>query len=62
MSLYEYLQLQPLEEPLEDGTLSELDTHKVDEEIILTDYDDGEELVERWTEIFGDMHKNDTTS
>ena len=45
MSLFQYLQLQPID-PQDDGTVSDLDYYEQDDTIDLTRDADGEELVE----------------
>lgn len=59
MSLYEYLQLQPID-PQEDGTVSELDQYEQDDTIDLTQDEDGEELMRRFDEWNNDMHSDDS--
>ncbi len=46
MSLFQYLQLQPID-PQDDGTVSDLDYYEQDDTIDLTRDADGEELVEK---------------
>lgn len=58
MSLFEYLQLQPLE-PTEDGTLSDLDVYTQDETIDLSGDEDGEVLAHEWEEIYNALHAAD---
>jgi len=58
MSLFEYLQLQPIE-PQEDGTLSDLDTYLEDEVIDLSGDEDGEVLAREWDEISRAIHSAD---
>lgn len=55
MSLYEYLELQPID-PQEDGTISDFDQFQEDETIDLTQDEDGETLMREWEEISNDMH------
>lgn len=55
MSIFNYLQLQPVD-PQDDGTVSDLDEYAQDETIDLTQDEDGERLVEEWTEIEKDLH------
>lgn len=50
MSLFPYLQLQPID-PQEDGTISDLDKYEVDENFDLDNDPDGETLIQEWTEI-----------
>ncbi len=58
MSLYEYLELQPID-PQEDGTISELDQYQEDEVIDLTQDEDGEVLAREWEEITNALHQAD---
>lgn len=58
MSLFQYLQLQPID-PQDDGTVSDLDQYDEDEVIDLTEDADGEELVREWDEIQRDLHGGD---
>jgi hypothetical protein len=55
MSLFEYLQLQPIE-PQDDGTVSELDRYQEDEIIDLSGDEDGETLLNEWDKITQDLH------
>lgn len=55
MSLFQYLQLQPID-PQDDGSVSDLDQYEQDEVIDLTQDEDGEELVREWEEITNDLH------
>lgn len=55
MSLFQYLQLQPIE-PKNDGTISDLDQYAEDEVIDLTQDEDGETLLQEWEEITADLH------
>lgn len=55
MSLFEYLQLQPIE-PQDDGTVSDLDQYNEDEVIDLTEETDGELLMREWEEISQSIH------
>lgn len=57
MSVYEYLQLQPLE-PQEDGTISDLDKFEIDETIDLTEEAEGAEIIQAWDRLSKDMHEN----
>lgn len=57
MSLFQYLQLQPIE-PQEDGTVSELDAYEQDEVIDLTQDEDGATLLQEWEDITRDLHEN----
>lgn len=61
MSLFQYLQLQPID-PQDDGTVSDLDQYDEDEVIDLTEDADGEELVREWDEIQRDLHGGDPTA
>jgi len=58
MSLFEYLQLQPIE-PQEDGSVSDLDQYAEDEVIDLSQDEDGEKLMREWEEITHDLHEGD---
>ena len=58
MSLFQYLQLQPID-PQDDGTVSDLDQYDADEVIDLTEDADGEELVREWDQIQRDLHSDD---
>lgn len=60
MSLFEYLQLQPIE-PQDDGSISELDTYKEDEIIDLSQDEDGEVLVRKLEEMANSLHDTDDT-
>jgi hypothetical protein len=55
MTLFPYLQLQPID-PQDDGTISDLDKYEEDEVIDLTSDTDGETLEREWDEITNDMH------
>lgn len=55
MSLFQYLQLQPID-PQDDGTVSDLDQYDEDEVIDLSADEDGETLLEAWEQISNDMH------
>lgn len=55
MSLYSYLQLQPID-PQDDGTISDLDQYAEDETIDLSQDEDGETLMQEWEAISRDMH------
>lgn len=55
MSIYQYLQLQPVD-PQDDGTVSTLDEQQQDEVIDLSQETDGEQLAEEWSEIERDLH------
>ena len=55
MSVFQYLQLQPID-PQDDGTTSALDEFAQDETIDLTQEADGEELIREWDEIEHDLH------
>lgn len=50
MSLFPYLQLQPID-PQDDGTISDLDRYEVDDNFDLDNDPDGETLIQEWTEI-----------
>ena len=58
MSLFQYLQLQPLE-PTDDGTVSDLDKYSEDEYIDLSADEDGELLAREWDEISRALHAAD---
>lgn len=47
MSLFQYLQLQPIE-PQEDGTVSDIDQYAEDEVLDLTQEDEGGQLFNEW--------------
>jgi hypothetical protein len=55
MSLFNYLQLQPID-PQDDGTVSDLDQYEADEVIDLSEDADGEALIREWDEIERDLH------
>lgn len=55
MSIFKYLQLQPVE-PLDDGTISELDQYAEDDTIDLSSDMDGEVLMRKLDEMARDMH------
>jgi hypothetical protein len=55
MSLFKYLQLQPID-PQDDGTISDFDQYEEDEIIDLTQDEDGETLLHEWETILNDMH------
>jgi len=57
MSLFQYLQLQPID-PQDDGSVRELDTYEQDEVIDLTQDEDGAALLQEWEEITKDLHGN----
>lgn len=57
MSLYEYLELQPIDSQ-EDGTVSALDQYKKDDYIDLSQDEDGEELMRRFDMMNRDMHES----
>jgi len=50
MSLYPYLQLQPID-PQDDGSLSDLDKYEQDETFDLSSDPDGDTLDQEWSEI-----------
>lgn len=57
MSLFNYLQLQPVE-PNEDGTVSDLDQFDQDEKIDLSrDIDEGN-LSQSWEEVLNDIEQD----
>ena len=52
LPILRYLKLQPVESDDDgDGSLSELDSYAQDEEIDLTQDEDGEQLEQTWREI-----------
>jgi len=55
MSLFPYLQLQPID-PQEDGTISDLDKYEEDETFDLTADPDGTMLERGWDEITKALH------
>lgn len=55
MSLFPYLQLQPID-PQDDGTISDLDKFEEDEIIDLSSDTDGGLLEEKWEEISQALH------
>jgi len=55
MSLFQYLQLQPID-PQDDGTISDLDQYDEDEVIDLTQDEDGATLLSEWEAIEKDLH------
>ena len=55
MSLFPYLQLQPVD-PQDDGTISDLDKYEEDEAIDLSADADGETLEQEWEKITRDLH------
>ena len=55
MSLYTYLQLQPVD-PQDDGSISELDQYAEDDTIDLSSDMDGEVLMRKLDEMARDMH------
>lgn len=55
MSIFKYLQLQPLE-PQTDGSISELDQYAEDDTIDLSADMDGEVLMRKLDEMARDMH------
>lgn len=58
MSVYQYLQLQPVD-PQDDGTISDLDEYQHDETIDLSEETEGEEIVHAWEELEQAMHSKD---
>jgi hypothetical protein len=56
MSLFQYLQLQPID-PQDDGTVSDLDEYAEDETIDLTQDEDGDTLLKEWEAIEHDLHE-----
>ncbi len=57
MSLFPYLQLQPID-PQDDGSVSDLDQYEEDEVIDLTGDEDGASLLQAWEAITEDLHAN----
>jgi len=57
MSIYDYLQLQPVE-PTEDGTISPLDEYEHDEVLDLEKEEDGEVLIQEWDAVINAMHED----
>ncbi len=55
MSLFKYLQLQPVD-PHDDGTVSELDAYAEDEVIDLSRDEDGDTLARKWDEMTESLH------
>ncbi len=60
MSLYQYLQLQPVD-PQDDGSVSDLDEYQQDDTIDLTQDIDEETLETNLNLILKDMHEDDKT-
>ena len=57
MSLFEYLQLQPID-PQEDGTISDLDRYSEDEIIDLSQDEDGETIMYKLDAMTQDIHSS----
>ena len=57
MSLFEYLQLQPID-PQEDGTISDLDRYNEDEIIDLSQDEDGETIMYKLDAMTQDIHSS----
>ena len=55
MSLYQYLQLQPID-PQDDGTVSDLDEYQQDEVIDLNEDTEDQDIVQAWERLEQDMH------
>lgn len=55
MSLFEYLQLQPID-PQEDGSISDLDQYEQDDVFDLSRDEDGETLMRKLDEMSHAMH------
>ena len=55
MSLFEYLQLQPID-PQEDGSVSELDRYREDDVIDLSYDEDGDDLVRKLSAMSDDFN------
>lgn len=58
MSIFNYLQLQPVE-PQDDGTLSDLDRYDEDETFDLSSDVDGATLKEEWDQMLQDYENDD---
>lgn len=54
MSIFTYLQLQPVE-PSDDGTISDLDQFDADESIDLSGDIDEQEFEQKWEEVIEDL-------
>lgn len=61
MSLFHYLQLQPVD-PQDDGSISELDTFEHDDVIDLSQDPDGATLEQVWSDILKDVHSGQGTA
>lgn len=61
MSLFQFLELQPID-PQDDGSISELDQYTPDETIDLTNDVDGEVLFHDWERIENDLHSESLAS
>ncbi|MEO6110169.1 MAG: hypothetical protein ABIP50_04120 [Candidatus Saccharimonadales bacterium] len=57
MSIYNYLQLQPVD-PRDDGTTSDLDEYAADETIDLKNDIDEQTLNESWDKVIQDLQKD----
>lgn len=55
MSVFQYLQLQPID-PQDDGSISELDQYEQDEVIDLTEETEGVDIMQAWDRLEKDMH------
>jgi hypothetical protein len=60
MSIFQYLQLQPVD-PQDDGTTSDLDEFKPDEKIDLTADVSEQELDDLWNKVTKDLEKDPLT-
>ena len=59
MSLFQYLQLQPID-PQDDGSVSAFDAYTEDEMIDLTHDEDGDVLARGWDDITNALHSADS--
>jgi len=57
MSLFQYLQLQPVD-PRDDGSVSDLDAYDKDETLDLTQDIDEETLDQEWERVLSDIHSD----
>lgn len=58
LPLLRYLKLQPID-PQDDGSMSALDVYDEDEEIDLSQDEDGEALLKEWDEISTTLHEDE---
>jgi hypothetical protein len=56
MSVFQYLQLQPVD-PQDDGSVSDLDEYEHDDVIDLSEESEGEEIIEAWEQLEHEMHE-----